>query len=129
MNKPRLKPVIWGGTSYEDLRDLPASVQYKIGTAIQKVQYGSRPATIRTLSGFGSVSDQEIKVNDDGSTYRAVYTVRFAGYVFVLHTFQKKSTRGSETTKQDMDIIRDRLRLAETQYEELLAQQRREREQ
>ena len=128
MNKTQLKPVVWIGTSYDDLRDLPGSVQYKVGTALQKVQYGARPATIRTLSGFGNASVLEIKVDDDGSTYRAVYTVRFAGYVFVLHTFQKKSSRGSETAKQDMDIIRDRLRLAEIRYEELLAQQRKERE-
>jgi len=122
MSKPQPKPVIWIGTSHEDLRDLPGKVQYKIGTALQQVQYGSRPATIRTLSGFGNASILEIKVNDDGSTYRAIYTVRFAGYVFVLHTFQKKSTHGSETAKQDLDTIRDRLRLAEAYYEELMAQ-------
>lgn len=129
MNNPQLKPVIWIGSSHEDLRDLPGSVQYKIGTALQQVQYGSRPATVRTLSGFGSASVLEIKVNDDGSTYRAVYTVRFAEYVFVLHTFQKKSTHGSETAKQDIDTVRARLKLAEARYEELIAQQRREREQ
>ena len=128
MNKPQIKPVVWIGSSREDLRDLPSKVQYKVGTALQEVQYGFRPAVVKTLSGFSGASVSEIKVNDDGSTYRAVYTVRFADYIFVLHTFQKKSTHGSETAKQDMDIIYNRLRLAEVQYEELIALQRREHE-
>lgn len=124
-----VKPVIWIGSSREDLRDLPDSVQDKVGTALQGVQYGSRPAVVKTLSGFSGAGVLEIKVNDDGSTYRAVYTVRFAEYVFVLHAFQKKSSHGNETAKQDMDTIRTRLKLAEARYEELIAQQRREREQ
>lgn len=123
MDKPRLKPVVWIGSSREDLRDLPGRVQDKVGTALQEVQYGSRPAAVKTLSGFSGASVLEIKVNDDGSTYRAVYTVRFADYIFVLHTFQKKSSHGSETSKQDMDMIRARLKLAEARYEELITQQ------
>ena len=129
MNKPRLKPVVWIGSSREDLRDLPDRVQDKVGTALQGVQYGLRPAVVKTLSGFSGASVLEIKVNDDGSTYRAVYTVQFAGYIFVLHTFQKKSSHGSETAKQDRYRIRARLKLAEAYYEELIAQQRQEHEQ
>jgi len=48
-----------------------------------------------------------------GDTYRAVYTVKLAGVVYVLHFFQKKSTKGSETPKPDMDKIRERLKAVE----------------
>ncbi len=57
--------------------------------------------------------------DDSGGTYRAVYTVRFAEAVFVLHCFQKESKRGIETPKEDMNIIRARLKLAETLAKEL----------
>ncbi len=57
--------------------------------------------------------------DDSGGTYRAVYTVRFAEAVFVLHCFQKESKRGIETPKEDMNIIRARLKLAETPAKEL----------
>ncbi len=124
---PELKPVIWIGSSKKDLRELSDTVQDKVGTALQQVQYGSRPASIKTLSGFGGADVLEIKVNDDGNAYRAVYTVRFAGYLFVLHTFQKKSSHGIETAKHDIDLIRTRLRLAEAEYQKLITEQEEER--
>ncbi len=54
----------------------------------------------------------------DGDTFRAVYTVRFAGRIYVLHAFQKKSKRGSETPKHHIDLITARLKLAEAHYHE-----------
>ena len=121
------KPVIWIGSSHEDLRDFPANAQDKIGTALQEVQYGSRPASIKTLSGFGGASVLEIKISDDGDAFRAVYTVRFTEYIFVLHAFQKKSSHGSQTSKQDIDLIKARLKLAEANYQELITRQNEER--
>ncbi len=119
-DRPIPKPVVWVGSSRKDLRDFPEDAQDKIGTALQKVQYGSRPASIRTLSGFGGASVLEIRVNDDGNAYRAVYTVRFAEYIFVLHAFQKKSSHGIETAAQDIEMVQARLGLAETAYQKLV---------
>jgi len=121
--QPAMKPVVWIGSSRRDLRDFPDAAQDKIGTALQKVQYGSRPASVRTLSGFGSANVAEIRASDDGDAYRAVYTAQFAEYIFVLHAFQKKSSRGIETAKQDVEMIRTRLKLAEATHEELIAGQ------
>ena len=56
--------------------------------------------------------------DEDGDTYRAVYTVRFAGVIYVLHAFQKKSKRGIETPKREIEIIRTRLKAAELHYRE-----------
>jgi phage-related protein len=60
----------------------------------------------------------EIVDDEDGDTYRAVYTVRFAGVIYVLHAFQKKSKRGIETPKRDIEIIKARLKVAEAHYRE-----------
>jgi phage-related protein len=61
----------------------------------------------------------EVVEDDVGGTYRAVYTVKFAEAVFVLHCFQKKSKRGIATPKEDMDIIHARLKIAEAYVKEL----------
>ena len=71
------------------------------------------------LKGFGGAGVLELIEDDIGGTYRAVYTVKFAEAVFVLHCFQKKSKRGVATPKVDMDIIQARLKVAETFIKEL----------
>jgi phage-related protein len=70
--------------------------------------------------GFGSAGVLEVTEDWDRSTYRAVYTVQFKAAVFVLHVFQKKSTRGAATPKADIDLIRERLKIAEQFARELL---------
>ena len=66
----------------------------------------------KPLRGFGSAGVLEITEDWDRNTYRAVYTIRFKAAVFVLHVFQKKSKRGAATPKTDIDLIRERLRIA-----------------
>ena len=82
-------------------------------------QAGDRHDTAKVLKGFGSAGVLEVVENDAGGTYRAVYTVRFEEAVFVLHCFQKKSKHGITTPKEDMDIIRARLKVAERLAKEL----------
>ena len=60
----------------------------------------------------------EVVDDDDGDTYRAVYTVRFAGVIYVLHAFQKKSRKGIATPKHEIDVIKARLNVAEAHYRE-----------
>lgn len=62
----------------------------------------------------------EIVEDHDGDTYRAVYTVRFAEAVYVLHVFQKKSKKKSATPKHELELIRARLKQAERRHEEYL---------
>jgi phage-related protein len=68
------------------------------------------------MRGFGGASVLEIVDDYDGDTYRAVYAVRFADLVYVLHAFQKKSKKGAETPKSDIDLIKQRLKVAEQDY-------------
>jgi phage-related protein len=72
---------------------------------------------MRPLRGFGGAGVVEIIKDFTGDTYRAVYTVKLAGFVYVLHCFQKKSKRGAETPRRDLGLIQSRLRLAERDYE------------
>ncbi len=74
----------------------------------------------KPLHGFGSAGVLEIVEDWRGNAYRAVYIVRFAAAVFVLHVFQKKSKSRIATPRQDMELIRERLKAAEQIVKELL---------
>jgi phage-related protein len=110
---PSLKPVIWVGSSRRDLREFPESVQDHMGYALYVAQRGGKHRDAKTLSGFGGAGVVEVVKDFRGDTFRAVYTLRYAGAVYVLHAFQKKSTTGSETSRRDMELIKQRLREAE----------------
>ena len=92
---------------------MPDEVQQTFGFALYHAQIGLLHPDAKPLKGFGSAGIVEIVEDWRGSTYRAVYSVRFAQVVYVLHCFQKKSKKGIETSKRDMDLIRDRLKEAE----------------
>lgn len=111
-----VKPVQWVGSSLRDLRAFPKAVRTTVGQALFDAQSGGKHPAAKPLKGFGSAGVLEIVEDDDGSTFRAVYTVKFAGVVYVLHAFQKKSKRRIKTTPADMETIRRRLKAAEKHY-------------
>lgn len=117
-NTPPLKPLYWVGSSKRDLRSLPGPVVDLFGFALYLAQDGRKHKQAKPLRGFGSAAVLEVVEDWDRSTYRAVYTVRFERVVFVLHMFQKKSKRGAATPKADLDLIRDRLKVAEQMVKE-----------
>jgi phage-related protein len=112
-DEPLLKPVIWVGSSLKDLRAFPEPVQDHMGYALYVAQRGGRHRDTKTLSGFGGAGVVEVITDFRGDTFRAVYTVRHADAVYVLHAFQKKSKTGRETPRRDMELIEQRLREAE----------------
>ena len=89
-----------------------------MGFAINDAQNGDEHPRAKALKGFGGRSVLEVVDDEDGDTYRAVYTVRFAGVIYVLHAFQKKSKKGIETPKHDISVIQTRLKAAEAHYQE-----------
>jgi phage-related protein len=107
------KPLIWVGSSKKDLLALPVDVRKFFGHALDFAQRGDKHDAVKPLKGFGGAGVLEVVESDQGGTYRAVYTVRFAEAVFVLHCFQKKSKKGIATPKEDMEIIHARLKVAE----------------
>ncbi len=112
----RPKPAMWVGSSREDLRAFPELVQKEVGFALWFAQIGDKHPHAKPLRGFGGGGVLEIIEDADGNTYRAVYTVKFADFVYVLHCFQKKSKRGAKTPKPDVDLIKSRLRVAEADF-------------
>ena len=86
------------------------------GFALHLAQIGEKHLDAKPLRGFGGAGVLEVVEDFDGSTYRAVYTVKFAGIVYALHAFQKKAKRGIETPKEEIELIRKRLRIAENDY-------------
>jgi phage-related protein len=107
------KPVIWVGSSRKDFREFPDPVQDHMGYALFVAQRGARHRDTKALSGFGGAGVVEIIKSHSGDTFRAVYTLRHVGAVYVLHAFQKKSKSGRVTPRRDMELIRQRLREAE----------------
>ena len=101
------------GSSRQELRRFPGPVQDHIGYALYVAQRGAKHRDAKALSGFGGAGVVEIVSDHRGDTFRAVYTVRYAGRLFVLHAFQKKSTIGRRTPREDMELIKRRLREAE----------------
>jgi len=113
------KPLIWIGGSKKDLLALPTDVRKFFGHALDFAQHGDQHDAAKPLGGFGGAGVLEIVEENMGNAYRAIYTVKFKEAVFVLHCFQKKSKRGIATPKEDMDIIRARLKVAQAFAKEL----------
>jgi len=113
-----LKPLHWIATALADLRECPEEVQDDIGYALHVAQEGGIHQKAKPLKGFSGAGVLEIVDNHDGNTYRAVYTVRFALAIYVLHVFQKKSKRGIGTPKEEIDLVRRRFLRAKAHYEQ-----------
>lgn len=118
MNQDHLQELIWLGSTKKAVQDFPASVRQEMGFALFQAQSGDKHVAAKPLKGFGGASTLEIVRRYDGDTYRAVYTVKFAGVVYVLHAFQKKSRKGIQTPQQDIELIKRRLQQAKTDYEQ-----------
>ena len=112
MDKLEPKQLVWVGSSRRDLREFPPPVRRIFGVALFAAQLGATPPDAKPLRGFGGAGVLELIEDHRGDTYRAVYTVRFATRIYVLHAFQKKSKRGI-APKRDLELIRERLKWAE----------------
>ncbi|HEX8318433.1 type II toxin-antitoxin system RelE/ParE family toxin [Longimicrobium sp.] len=119
METPPLKPLYWIGSAKADLRSFLKAVTTVIGAALHEAQLGGKHDDAKPLKGFGGASVLEILDDYGGDTYRAVYTVRFGGAVYVLHAFQKKSKRGIATSQRDVELIKSRLAAARRLHDQL----------
>ena len=115
-NDKTIKELEWIGSSRKDMMALPRSVQRVFGYALYLAQLGEKPPEAKPLRGFGGAGVLELVEDYRSDTYRAVYTVRFAEKVYVLHVFQKKAKKGIATPKHEIDLIRNRLKQAERLY-------------
>lgn len=118
MDPGTLKPIRWIGSSLKDLKSFPAKVRSDVGFALYAAQNGEMDPSAKPLKGFGGSGVIEIVAPFFGDTWRAVYTVRFQDVVYVLHAFQKKSKSGIATPMKELDLIRQRLAIAERDYKQ-----------
>jgi phage-related protein len=116
-NGEQPKPLFWIGSSKKDLKGFPLEVRRTMGFALFQAQAGGKHVDAKPLKGFGGAGVLEVVENQEGNTFRAVYAIKFAGAVYVLHAFQKKSKKGVKTPKTDRDLICKRLKTAEEHYE------------
>jgi phage-related protein len=112
------KHVLWVGSSKKDLMAMPDEVKSAFGFALYLAQQGKKHQNAKPLKGFSGAGVLEVVEDCLGDTFRAVYTVKIAENIYVLHCFQKKSKRGIETPKQEIDLIRDRLKMAQEHAKE-----------
>ena len=109
--KPVPKPLVWVGDSLDAVRRFPAAVRSDIGVALFDAQAGGKHVSSKPLRGIGP-GILEVVSDHRGDTFRAVYTVKLAGRVYVLHAFQKKSKTGIETPQEEIALVKQRLKRA-----------------
>ena len=95
-----MKPLCFLGDSLKRLRAFPIDARNDAGYQLHKVQQGALPDDFKPMPAIGS-GIEEIRVWESTGTYRVIYTARMANAVYVLHAFQKKTSR---TRKEDLDL-------------------------
>lgn len=113
---PGEKPLFWIGSSKRDLLSFPEEVRSEFGAALSVAQFGGKHPKAKPWKGEGP-GVLEIVEDHGGNAYRAIYTVKFAMAVYVLHVFQKKSPKGIKTAQADVDLVGQRLLSADQDYE------------
>ncbi|OKH40334.1 hypothetical protein NIES2101_34985 [Calothrix sp. HK-06] len=116
MGKNQEKPLKSIASALDDLKEFPEDVQDVMGYALDLAQHGEKHPNAKPLKGFSGGGVLEIIDDFDGDTYRAIYTVKFEGVVYLLHAFQKKSKHGIATSKQDINLVKKRLQKAQEDY-------------
>lgn len=106
-----LRTITWIGSSLDDLKELPKKVQREIGFSLHQIQEEKTPANAKPLAGLGS-GVFEIVSDYNKNTYRAVYAVKIGDDIYVLHVFLKKSKQGIKTPKTEINLIKQRLKIA-----------------
>ena len=106
-----IKPLVWIGSSHEDLKRFPSEVQDEMGYALYLAQERDKHPKAKPLKEFSGV--MEIRRGYRTNTYRAIYTTKIGEAIYVLHAFQKKSKRGIQTPKKEIDLIKRRLKIAQ----------------
>ncbi len=107
LNPPVLRPLVWLGDSLRNLRDFPDGAQKLLGDEIQLMQFGGMPKDAKPFKGVGR-GVVEIALRYSSDAFRVVLAIHMGSRIYVLHSFQKKSKKGIETPKRDIDLVRKR---------------------
>lgn len=113
---PQCRGIVWIGRSQRDFNDFPERAKELFDLALREAQRGDHPSIAKPLKGFAGAGVLELTSNSSTGAFRVVYTVKIKNYICVLHCFQKKSTSGIKTLKQDIDTVKLRLAQAQKEY-------------
>ena len=119
-----VKPCYFVGSSKKAISGMPKDVKAGFGVALYMAQTGTEALHAKALKGFGGRGVLEVVEDHEGDTYRAVYTVKFATAIYVLHAFQKKSKSGITTPKHEIELIAARLKEAEILHRHFASQEK-----
>jgi phage-related protein len=122
-----VKEVLFIGSSHDDLLKFPDEIRREVGFAIYVAEGGDKGLNVVPLVGFGGAGVLEVVTSYDGNAYRAVYTVCFGDFIYVLHAFKKKSKSGRSTPRTDMAVVKLRLKAAQDDYEKRTSKVERQR--
>jgi phage-related protein len=109
MNRDTLKALVWIKAAEKDFQDFPPTAQQKALRGLTLVAEGGVPDIAKPLQGLGS-GVWELAIKDKGDAFRVVYVLQMAEEVWIVHAFQKKSTKGIATPKREIDLVRERLK-------------------
>lgn len=98
-------------------KEYSESVQDDFGHGLYLAQKGGKASFAKPLKGFGNAGVLELRIDETGEAYRAVYTVQFSGTVYVLAAFHKKAKRGIDLPQHEKDLIQQRLKQAKQMHE------------
>lgn len=109
--------LVFVASCQRDLEKFPLPVRGIMAVALDWARQGSMHPDVKVLQGFGGAGVLEVRERDSRAAYRLIYTTKFAGAVYALHAFKKKSSRGIATPKREMDKVRARLKEAKWLHE------------
>jgi phage-related protein len=109
MDRKTVRPISWIKRAEKDFRDFPLTAQQKAARALTQIGEGDTPEIAKPLQGFGS-GVWELAIKDKGDAFRVVYVLQLDDEIWVVHAFQKKSTKGIATPKHEIDLIKDRIK-------------------
>jgi phage-related protein len=110
----RTRPISWLKAALKEFQDFPEDARTVCLAALTIAAEGEKADIAKPLHGFGS-GVFEIALRYRSDAFRVVYAVQIGDELWVVHAFQKKSTKGIHTPKRELDIVKDRLkRLKET---------------
>lgn len=103
---PGLKPLVFLGSSQDDIRGFPPTVRHALGVELMRVQFGGEPTDRKPMLTVGSGA-YEVRIQIEGA-WRAIYVAKFEAAIYVLHAFQKKTQK---TRKDDIELAKKRYKL------------------
>jgi phage-related protein len=106
----KTRPVSWIRGALKDCEKFPQGARSICLSALTIAAEGGKADIAKPMHGLGS-GVFEIALSFRGDAFRLVYAVQLGEEIWVLHAFQKKSTRGVRTPKHEVDLIADRIKM------------------